>query len=121
MPSRRKDPPSLQPRLRIVADGVIALGPGKAELLRHIAETGSIAAAARRMKMSYMRAWSLVQTMNGSFREPLVETVRGSVGGGGARLTPTGQAVLKFYQELEAAAIRATEAPWSSLSALLKG
>ena len=121
MSSRRKNPPSLQPRLRIVAGGVIAFGPGKADLLRHIVGTGSIAAAARAMDMSYMRAWSLVQTMNGSFCEPLVETVRGSTGGGGARLTPTGEAVLKFYQELEAAAVRATEAPWSGLSALLKG
>ena len=55
----------------------IALGPGKADLLTLISETGSINSAAKRMKMSYMRAWLLVKVMNDCFREPLVRTVRG--------------------------------------------
>ena len=99
---------------------VIALGPGKVELLRHIANTGSITAAAACMKMSYMRAWSLVQTMNHSFREPLVETVRGSTGGGGARLTPAGRTVLELYRELEATAVKAAERCWLQLAPWLK-
>jgi molybdate transport system regulatory protein len=56
--------PALHPRFRIVCGKVIAFGPGKADLLELIAETGSIGKAASRMKMSYMRAWLLVQTMN---------------------------------------------------------
>ena len=69
-------------RLRILFDGAM-LGPGKAELLEHIRETGSIAAAGRRMDMSYKRAWSLVEEMNASFRDPLVTSTRGGPGGGG--------------------------------------
>ncbi len=55
-------------RLRIVFGDVVMLGPGKADLLEGIRETGSIAAAGRRMKMSYKRAWMLVETMNAAFR-----------------------------------------------------
>ena len=120
MATRRKQSPKLEPRFRVMSGRVIALGPGKAELLRHIAETGSITAAAGRMKMSYMRAWSLVQTMNHSFREPLVETTRGSTGGGGARLTPAGGAVLELYLELEASAIEAAQSSWRQLAPWLK-
>src|ERR1039458_6594506 len=51
---------SVHPRFRILRGGDIALGPGKVELLALIGQTGSINKAARRMGMSYMRAWSLV-------------------------------------------------------------
>lgn len=38
-----------------------ALGPGKIHLLEQIDETGSIRGAAAAMKMSYRRAWLLIQ------------------------------------------------------------
>ncbi len=88
-------------RLRIVFGEQFMLGPGKADLLEGIRDTGSIAAAGRRMKMSYKRAWMLVETMNGAFREPLVESVRGGAQGGGARLTATGESVLSTFRRLE--------------------
>ena len=84
---------SLSPRFRIMQGGKIALGPGKADLLRFVMETGSIGEAAKRMAMSYMRAWSLIQTMNACFKEPVVETVRGGSERGGAELTATGRRV----------------------------
>ncbi|MBV0913704.1 LysR family transcriptional regulator [Rhodobacteraceae bacterium ASV31] len=77
------------------------LGPGKADLLEHIRDTGSIASAGRRMAMSYKRAWMLVETMNKAFRAPLVESTRGGVKGGGARLTEAGAEVLDHYRKLE--------------------
>ena len=89
-------------------DDVIALGPGKADLLDGIRETGSIAAAGRRMGMSYKRAWSLVETMNTCFRAPLVEAGTGGAWRGGAQLTDLGQAVLARYRAMEAAADAAT-------------
>jgi molybdate transport system regulatory protein len=81
---KRKPKSLLLPRLRIVFGRNIAFGPGKAELLALVAETGSIAEAAKRMSMSYMRAWSLTQTMNASFKQPFIETVRGGQERGGA-------------------------------------
>jgi molybdate transport system regulatory protein len=96
--------------LRLELGPDIAIGPGKADLLAGIAETGSIAAAARRMGMSYKRAWLLVETMNGCFRAPLVSAARGGKGAGGARLTVEGEAVLAAYRSLQRAA-EAASAP----------
>jgi molybdate transport system regulatory protein len=90
----------MQVRVRILADSAVAMGPGKADLLDHIAETGSISAAARRMRMSYRRAWILVDTMNSCFRSPVVATAKGGAEGGGASLTSTGRRVLKRYRAL---------------------
>ncbi|HEX2061776.1 MAG TPA: LysR family transcriptional regulator [Thermoanaerobaculia bacterium] len=104
---------SLRPRIRIVAeDGTIVLGPGKADLLDAIARTGSIRAAASELGMSYMRAWTLVRTMNDAFREPLVEKVRGGTEKGGAQLTAHGESVLRLYRRMEEKAARAVEPLW---------
>ena len=87
--------------LRVGLGQGFALGPGKADLLEGIRDTGSIAAAGRRMKMSYKRAWTLVESMNAAFREPLVETSRGGQARGGATLTKTGEAVLESYRRMK--------------------
>src|SRR5438093_13555518 len=118
--SHRERPkkPELQPRLRVVVSGEIALGPGKAELLGYIAETGSISEAASRIGMSYMRAWTLVQTMNACFREPLV--VAASGGKERARVTPSGRKALELYRRTEEQSSAAVEATWTQLRALLK-
>ena len=89
-------------RLRLVLRPGFAIGPGKAELLQEIDDSGSIAAAGRRMAMSYKRAWSLVEELNASFLTPLVETSKGGPDGGGARLTGTGKQVLAIYRRIEA-------------------
>ncbi|MEA3220264.1 winged helix-turn-helix domain-containing protein [Immundisolibacter sp.] len=84
------------PRLRLRLDlaAGISFGPGKAALLQGIAETGSIAAAGRRIGMSYKRAWQLVDGLNRDFAAALVSTSRGGAHGGGAALTPLGAEVL---------------------------
>jgi molybdate transport system regulatory protein len=107
-------------RLRILFGDEAMLGPGKADLLEHIRDAGSIAAAGRRMNMSYKRAWSLVETMNGAFREPLVERARGGPKGGGARLTSTGEAVLAHYRRLEARIAEAGSAELAAIRELLR-
>lgn len=118
--------PPFQLRLRVVFPGRAMIGPGKAELLRRIRDTGSISAAGRQMAMSYKRAWSLVEEMNAAFRLPLVESARGGPGGGGARLTETGVAVLAHYTAIavqaeaggapEIAALEALLAPGGAIS-----
>jgi molybdate transport system regulatory protein len=111
---------SLLPRIRILRGRDIALGPGKAELLALIGQTGSINQAARRMGMSYMRAWSLIRTMNRCFKKPLVLLARGGEGGGGAELTQTGVKVAALYQRMEQASLRAVAAPWKQLRRILR-
>jgi molybdate transport system regulatory protein len=101
-------------RVRVLANSSVAMGPGKADLLDAIADTGSISAAARAMGMSYRRAWLLVDTMNSCFRSPLVTTSKGGVEGGGAMLTPIGRKVLAEYRAL-------ADSVSEAFSPLLKG
>ena len=99
----RKSAPS-KPQIRIMFRKAIAMGPGKADLLKAIDASGSISAAARSLGMSYRRAWLLVDTMNQSFKSPVVETLTGGQKGGGARVTDTGHDVLQRYLAMEAKA-----------------
>lgn len=98
----------------------IAIGPGKAELLDAIAATGSISESARRLGMSYRRAWLLVDTMNRCFREPVVASAAGGAGGGGASVTAFGREVLAAYREMGRAVDRALDPEIERLSALLR-
>jgi len=111
---------SVQPRFRIHCGGDIALGPGKADLLALIGQTGSINKAAKRMGMSYMRAWSLVRMMNRCFKKPLVLAKHGGEGGGGAELTETGRRMLALYRQMESKAARSVQATWKKIQPLLK-
>jgi molybdate transport system regulatory protein len=85
----------------------VAFGPGKAELLECIRDSGSIAAAGRAMKMSYTRAWGLVEDMNLHFASPLVDVAKGGAARGGATLTALGIEVLERYRRMQTAAQRA--------------
>ncbi|MEX2455291.1 MAG: ModE family transcriptional regulator [Rhodospirillaceae bacterium] len=107
------------PNLRILLGKTIAIGPGKAELLALIDEHGSISAAAREMGMSYRRAWTLVETMNRTFREPVVAAATGGKGGGGAAVTVFGREALRRYREMEAKAARSVAAEMDDFIALL--
>ncbi len=118
-PKRKASLHTLEPRFRVVVGKDVALGPGKIELLGHIASTGSIARAAAAMGMSYMRAWTLVQTMNRCFREPLVSASRGGKASGGATLTSTGKRALELYQQIEEASRHAVEPFWQEILPML--
>lgn len=84
--------------LRIDLPNGTRFGPGKAALLSALLETGSIRAAAERMSMSYPRALKLIDQMNESFADMLVETKHGGADGGGAQVTKHGREVLRLYQ-----------------------
>ncbi len=95
------------------------MGPGKAQLLATIEQTGSISSAARAMGMSYRRAWLLVDTMNQCFRAPVVETSAGGKGGGGARVTELGHEVLRRYRDMERTAADAVAKEMAAFTRLL--
>jgi molybdate transport system regulatory protein len=96
------------------------MGPGKLDLLALVGKTGSIREAAEQMNMSYMRAWTLIRTMNRCFKQPLVEAVRGGKQGGGARLTATGRTALAVYRRMEKTGLAAMEQDWAVMKKLLR-
>lgn len=106
--------------LRILSAKHPAMGPGKARLVALIADSGSISAAARKMGMSYRRAWQLVESLNKSFAEPVVLTAIGGKRGGGAVVTDFGKRLVERYHGMEAKASAAIAADLREFSAHLR-
>ena len=94
-------PPAGLTHLRITLSETAYVGPGRADLLELIGQTGSISAAGKVMGMSYKRAWGLVQALNEGFGRPLVESSRGGASQGGAQLTASGRLVLEHYRAMQ--------------------
>lgn len=95
------------------------LGPGKIELLEAIERTGSISGGGRAMKMSYRRAWMLVDELNRIFGSPAVEAQPGGAHGGGARLTQLGQEIVHHYRAIEAGTLASGSASLEALRAMI--
>ena len=115
-----RETPVVKPRIRMMQGSEIVLGPGKADLLDALRATGSLRKAAAELRMSYMRAWQLVKTMNGAFRDPLVSLVRGGAAHGGATLTPSGERILGLYRSMERKSLKAAGPDAAALKRLLK-
>jgi molybdate transport system regulatory protein len=92
------------------------VGPGKISLLEQIAALGSISAGGRSLKMSYRRAWELIEELNAIFGEPVVTSKAGGKRGGGAALTPLGLALISRYRAIERAAASAAEPHMAALN-----
>jgi molybdate transport system regulatory protein len=90
----------LRIRCWIDIDGERFFGPGRAELLQLIVDTGSISKAAKSMGMSYKKAWAMVDELNARGQKPYVITHKGGQKGGGTEVTKTGREVLTAYQKL---------------------
>lgn len=106
-------------RMRIADGDVIAVGPGKIALLEAIESTGSITAAAKRLGMSYRRAWLLLDELNRSLRVPAVDSAKGGKHGGGSALTVKGRRLIDLYRRIEGTAAKACQADIKRLMALL--
>ncbi|NEX21080.1 LysR family transcriptional regulator [Thiorhodococcus mannitoliphagus] len=76
-------------------------GQGRIDLLRRIAETGSISQAAKSIGMSYKQAWDSVDAMNNLSAEPLVRRRTGGRHGGGTELTDEGRRLIAVYEAAE--------------------
>lgn len=87
----------IKSRIWIEADGNILLGEGRVALLQAIDETGSLSKAAKSLKMSYKKAWSLIDALNKRAEKPVITTSIGGRGGGGASLTPYGKALVNAF------------------------
>ena len=70
------------------------------DILRRIADVGSISEAARSAGMSYKSAWQAVETLTNLAGTPIVEKVVGGANGGGTQLTATGRLILDLSDEL---------------------
>lgn len=83
--------------VRLNCEGVRFFGPGPARLLRLVAETHSLHKAAGVMKMSYTKAWHIVNDIEKALGKPVLVRTRGGRDGGGSTLTKDGEALLRAY------------------------
>lgn len=84
--------------LRLVDEtGGKAFGPGVAQLLEGVRRTGSLRGTAGAMGMSYSKAWKVLHESEARLGILLLERQTGGAGGGGSRLTPEGDEMIKQY------------------------
>jgi len=96
------------------------IGPGKIALLEQIDEIGSISGAAKKMGMTYRRAWHLLDTVQSVLNEDVVEKTVGGKKGGGATLTSTGKELISLYREAEKGACDGAAPLLKKMDSLLK-
>jgi molybdate transport system regulatory protein len=91
-------------KLWVEKDGLLVFSDYRAELLDHIAKTGSITGGAERMGLSYRRAWGKIKEIEHNLGVRLVRSEVGGLGGGCTKLTPEGEDLLARYRAFRAAA-----------------
>ncbi|MBA3045407.1 MAG: LysR family transcriptional regulator [Candidatus Thermoplasmatota archaeon] len=89
----------IKAKLWLEKDSKFILGVGRAEILRKIKDTGSLARAAESMGMSYSHAWSEIREISDALGGPVVETARGGRSGGSSRLTALGLEILDTFEK----------------------
>jgi len=87
-------------RIWVEKDGELYMGWGRAMLLERIEKLGSIAEAARSMRLGYRNAWLWIESMNRLAPAPLIEIITGGAGGRHARLTEEGRKAIGEYKRL---------------------
>lgn len=81
-------------------DGQKFFGPGPVRLLELIAQEGSISAAAKKMGMSYCKAFDIINRLNTNTQNQLVISYKGGSNKGGTQLTEAGNKLIWEYKEL---------------------
>jgi 8-oxo-dGTP diphosphatase len=84
----------------IEKDGKVIMGEGRATLLKHIVEFGSLTRAAEEMGMSYRHAWGIVQEINDAVGKEILHSERGGADGGATELTDDGKKLLEDFEKM---------------------
>ncbi len=90
----------IKSRIWIEADGQILLGEGRVTLLKAIDETGSLSKAAKKLGMSYKKAWSLMDAVNTRAAKAICVKSIGGKSGGGTALTPYGKSLIETFDTI---------------------
>lgn len=90
----------IKSRIWIETKGNVLMGEGRISLLKAIEETGSLSKAAKSLKMSYKKAWHLIDTVNKAAKKPVIVLSVGGKGGGGAQLTSYGKSLVVAFEEI---------------------
>lgn len=90
----------IKSRIWIESDKIVFLGEGRIQLLKAIEATGSLSKAAKSLKLSYKKAWHLLDSVNKSAKKPVTMNKIGGKGGGGTELTPYGKSLIVVFENI---------------------
>lgn len=90
----------IKSRIWIESDENVLLGEGRVQLLKAIEKTGSLSKAAKSLKISYKKAWQLLDSVNKSAKKPVTINSIGGKGGGGAALTDYGKSLVSVFDTI---------------------
>lgn len=90
----------IKSRIWIEFEDKVLLGEGRVHLLKAVEETGSLTEAAKSLKISYKKAWDLIDSVNKSAKKPVTITSTGGKGGGGTELSEYGKALILTFDEI---------------------
>ena len=82
-----------------VNEGIL-LSEGRVKLLKKIDETGSLNKASKELKISYQKAWRLIDDVNKTSKKPLSESKIGGAKGGGTSLTSYGKSLVVIFDSI---------------------
>jgi molybdate transport system regulatory protein len=85
-------------KLWIEKEGEVVFAEGRRLLLEAVRKRGSLNSAAKGLGMSYRAAWGKIKATEKRLGVRLLDASIGGRGGGGARLTPEAERLLKDYE-----------------------
>lgn len=91
---------TIKSRVWIERDNKVFLGEGRVRLLKSIERTQSLSKSAKELKMSYKKAWNLIDSVNKNATKPVVEKSAGGSGGGGTVLTTYGKELVRVFDSI---------------------
>jgi molybdate transport system regulatory protein len=80
--------------------GGVAFGLGRVRILEAIQRKGSIHAAAKELGMSYRGVWGRIKATEERLGQPLLVRNIGGASGGGSRLTPFAETLIRQFVDL---------------------
>ena len=90
----------IKSKIWIESEEGILLGEGRVKLLKMIEETGSLNKASKSLKISYQKAWRMIDEMNTFPTHPIIKTQIGGSKGGETSLTDYGKSLILIYDTI---------------------
>ncbi|NRD18642.1 LysR family transcriptional regulator [Winogradskyella eckloniae] len=105
----------IKSRLWIEKEGKPFIGFGRINLLKQVDKTASISAAAKTLKMSYKKAWNLLNEIETLAEQPVLVKNIGGKNGGGTQVTDYGKSLILQFETLNQNCINFLEAEYKKL------
>ena len=120
--SRNRSPAiAARAKVWLESDGEYVFGRGISEILKAVAQEGSIKAAAAVVGKSYRHIWNRIKEAERALGVPLVETTVGGNSPRRSQLTPAAQTLVEQFDRLRSRVFRLVEAECAAMLEAIRG